>query len=150
MIKDCLDNAGIYYNISKNLKRGFEWLKSNDLDKLESGKYIIDSDKIYANVQEYTTKTDAKYEAHKKYVDIQYMIRGEELVGVCSKSNCTTCIEYENSADIEFLDCKKEDIWQKLGKGEFLVLFPNDAHKPSMSIKKPSTVKKAVVKVAID
>lgn len=150
MIKDCLTDAEIYYNLSENLKRGFEWLKSTDLKSIESGKYFIDGDKLYANVQEYQTKTEAKYEAHRKYVDIQYMIWGKELVGVCNISECTTCTEYDQSADIEFLDCKNEDNWQCLSEGEFLVLFPNDAHKPSICTDIPKTVKKVVVKAAIE
>ena len=147
MIKDCLSNAELYYNISENLKRGFEWLHSINLKTIESGKYFIDGDKIYANVQEYQTKLDAKYEAHKKYIDIQYMIKGTELIGVCSKDDCETCVEYDESADIEFLNCNHSDDWQNINEDEFLVLFPNDAHKPSICIDEPKIVKKVVVKV---
>ncbi len=149
MIKDCLKNAEIYYNISDKLKLGFEWLKSTDLKSAKPNKYYIDGDKIYANVQEYQTKTESKYEAHRKYIDIQYMIKGEELIGVCDKSDCKTCTAYNDSNDIEFFDCKKEDTWQKLREGDFLVLFPNDAHKPSICISSPNIVKKVVVKISM-
>jgi len=150
MIKDRLDNAELYCSLSKNLKIGFEWLKSVDLKSIESGKYYIDGEKVYANVQEYETKTNAKYEVHRKYIDIQYMIQGEELVGVCDIKTCSTCVEYDDSADIEFLECSNNDCWQIISKGEFLVLFPTDAHKPAMSVDSPKTVKKVVVKVALE
>jgi len=155
MIKDSLDNAQIYYNLSENLKAGFEWLKSIDLNTIEQGKYYIDGDKIYANIQEYQTKTDAKYEAHRKYIDIQYVIKGNELVGVADRQYCTEnssdITPYDKDSDIEFFDCSINNKWQTLNSGEFLVLFPSDAHKPSISPDKSlnNTVKKAVVKVLI-
>lgn len=153
MIKDKLENAKIYFGISENLKKGFEWLLSQDLNNINPQKYYIDGDKIYANVQEYQTKNDAKYEAHRKYIDIQYVVRGRELVGVIDKEFCTmTALDispYNDDSDIEFFDCNIDDKWQNLNAGEFLVLFPTDAHKPSISPNKSlnNTVKKVVVKV---
>jgi len=156
MIKDKLENAKIYFGISENLKNGFEWLMSQDLENINPQKYCIDGDKIYANVQEYQTKNDAKYEAHRKYIDIQYVVKGSERVGVADRKLCTdTAVDitpYNESSDIEFFDCSGEDEWQRLNAGEFLVLFPNDAHKPSINPenKLNSIVKKVVVKVSVD
>ena len=82
MIKDKLTNADTYYGISERLKQGFEWLKNNDLLNIPDGRYLIDGEKIFANVQSYITKDDAPYEAHRRYADIQYMIKGLEKVGV--------------------------------------------------------------------
>ena len=150
MIKDSLDNAKNYFNISDNLKKGFEWIINNDLKNMECGKYIIDGEKKFANVQEYETKSSAKYEAHKKYIDIQYMIDGKEFVGVTDKSNCSTCTEYDAEKDLEFMDCNIQEEFQTLKDGEFLVFFPNDAHKPSLDFGEKQKVKKVVVKVAIN
>ena len=77
------------------------------------------------------------------------MIDGEEKVGVVDYSECQNEIPYDSSKDIEFLTCNKEDNYQLLKKGEFLILYPNDAHKPSIAIDNPKRVKKAVVKVLI-
>lgn len=68
MIKDTLKRAETYYGISENLKKGFEWLKNTDLDGITPARYVIDGEKLFANVQEYETKSEAKYEAHKKYM----------------------------------------------------------------------------------
>ena len=65
MIKDKLENAKIYYNISENLKKGFEWLEKTDLDQLADGRYEIDGNDVYASVQTYETKTEAKYESNE-------------------------------------------------------------------------------------
>jgi len=156
MIKDKLENSKIYFGIAENIKKGFEWLLSQDLKNIKPQKYYIDGDDLYANIQEYETKTDAKYEAHRKYIDIQYVISGKELVGVIDRELCAKSsvdiTPYNKEADIEFFDYKTEDKWQELKEGEFLVLFPTDAHKPSISPDKSinNRVKKAVVKVLMN
>ena len=154
MIKDKLEYSETYYGISESIKKGFEWLKSQELQSIEQGKYTIDGRNIYANVQEYETRQDAKYEAHKKYIDIQYVIKGCESVGICDIKNCTTCTQYDTEKDIEFFNCNVNEEFYNLNQGEFLVLFPNDAHKPSINPQKINSekniVKKVVVKVAIN
>ena len=149
MIKDRLFNAENYYNISENLKAGFEWLKNNKLTELEDGRYEIDGNNLYASIQTYITKEDANYESHREYIDIQYMIRGAEKIGVTDLKNCKTCIEYDSSSDLEFYDIIKDEEYLKLEKGDFMIFFPNDAHKPSISIDTAIEVKKVVVKVKI-
>lgn len=150
MIKDKIENAKIYYPLSKNLEKGLAWLKKTDLKNIPDGKYEIDGTKVYASVQTYETKQDANYEAHKKYIDIQYMITGAEKIGVTHLSNCTTCIEYDEVRDLEFYTLNLKDEYIELSEGIFTILYPHDAHKPSISIDEQTRVKKVVVKVAID
>ena len=149
MIKYYLKNAKIYYNLSENLKKGFEWLEKTNLKKLSDGKYEIEGNQVYASVQTYETKDDANYESHRKYIDIQYMINGVEKVGVTDLANCKTCIEYDNERDLEFYTINSDEEYIELAEGQFIVLYPNDAHKPSITKNKKSTVKKIVVKVAV-
>lgn len=149
MIKDGLINAEIYYGISPLLKQGLEWLKSNNLANIEDGKYFIDGENLYANVQTYETKDEAPYEAHRKYADIQYMIKGIEKIGVCDYKNCSTIEEYNEEKDIEFLKCNKDESHQVLNEGDFLILYPQDAHQPSLKFNRNQKVKKIVVKVLI-
>lgn len=150
MIKDKLNNAKNYYELSENLKKGFQWLATTDLININDGRYEIDGNDVYASVQTYETKSDANYEAHRKYIDIQYIIKGRELVGITDINNCKTCIEYDNERDLEFFNCLNEDDYYLLREGEFIVLFPHDAHKPSMNYDgSKSEVKKVVVKVAV-
>lgn len=149
MIKDKLQNAKTYYNLSENLKKGFEWLKNTDLENIADGKYEIDGNSVYASVQTYETKLDAKYESHRNYIDIQYMIKGCEKIGITDLNNCKTCIPYDSERDLEFYDinCKEEFI--ELPAKTFVVFYPHDAHKPSIAIDKQTNVKKVVVKVAL-
>lgn len=149
MIKDRLEHASSYYGISENLKKGFEWLKNNDMEAMPDGKHIIDGEKLFANVQSYNTKDTAPYEGHRKYIDIQYMIKGVEKVGVTDYSNCSTKEEYNKEKDIEFFKCNIQDRYQTLEEGEFLVFFPQDAHMPALDYEEKKFVKKVIVKVAI-
>jgi len=130
------------------IKKGLEFLKETDFSKLEDGKHVL-SDDMYVNVQTYTTKSDADFEAHRDYVDIQYMISGEELIGVTNYSDCKTTVPYDREKDIEFLSGKGN--YTEMYTGDFMVLYPDDAHKPSISIDRanPAKVRKAVVKVKI-
>lgn len=149
MIKDKLVNAGTYYKLSERLQKGFQWLAKTDLKQLEDGKYIIDGNNIFANVQSYNTKDDAPYEAHRRYIDIQYMVEGEEKVGVTDYSVCSVKEEYNENNDIEFLYCEENSAYQTLEEGSFLVFFPHDAHQPALISGKKQLVKKVIVKVAI-
>ena len=149
MIKDKLINAKTYYSLSENIKKGFEWLNSADLDNINDGKYYIDGDKLYANVQTYETKEDADYEAHRKYIDIQYIVRGRECIGVTDIGNCVSCKQYNPEKDIEFFTCNETSQYQLLQEGEFMLLYPHDAHKPSINPNEKQTVKKVVVKALI-
>lgn len=149
MIKDKLSNAQCYYAISERLKNGFEWLISSNLYDLEDGKYLIDGENIFANIQSYVTKDDAPYETHKKYIDIQYMIKGAERVGVSEQSNCILIENYSEAKDVAFWECNKNNSVQILNEGEFLVFFPQDAHQPSLKLDNNAPVKKVIVKVAV-
>lgn len=149
MIKDNLKYAYNYYNISDNLKYGFEWLKSNDLEAIEPNKYILDNN-IYANVQIYNTKSDAEFEGHRKYIDIQYIIEGAELIGLTQIDKCKVTKNYNIENDIEFYEKNALAQYYELQKGDFMVLFPNDIHKPSININGEKKVKKVVIKVPIN
>ncbi len=148
MIKDSLKRANTYYGISENLKKGFEWIKNNDLKNMPDGRYEI-TDKIYANLQSYLTKDNAPYEAHREYIDIQYMVTGEELSGVTDYSNCSTTEQYNKEKDIEFLKNNSNEQFHQISEGEFFVFFPHDAHKPAIKIRENKKVKKVIVKVSV-
>ena len=74
MIKDKLANSELYFSLSENIKQGLIWLKENDLEILEDRRYEIEGTDNYVSIQTYQTKNDAKYESHRKYIDIQYDI----------------------------------------------------------------------------
>ena len=137
MIKDVLN---------KRIVEGLNYLASTDFANVEDGRHEL-TDYMYANIQTYQTKEDALFEAHRDYIDIQYVISGEEKIGITDYSSCFEAIAYDKEKDIEFLHGEGE--FYPLRAGEYIILYPQDAHKPSISLNNQSTVRKVVVKVLI-
>ncbi len=149
MITDTIQNAENYYKLGENFQKGFEFLKNTDLKNLENGKYQIDGENVFVSVQDYTTKpeSEGKFEAHKKYADIQFIIKGEEKIGYTNIQNCTPSTFYDDTNDIVFLESSGDFITAR--ENTFLIFLPQDAHMPCILTDSPRYVKKAVVKVKI-
>jgi YhcH/YjgK/YiaL family protein len=143
-----------YQGECENLKRAINWLSKQDLDKIECGKYEIDGKNIFASVSEYETKdsVNCRYEFHKKYIDIQLLIGGKEIINVTTIDNIDVTDDYNESKDIAFGILKDENLENRLIMTEGLaaILYPKDAHQPNMRIVDNNSInKKIVVKVAI-
>jgi YhcH/YjgK/YiaL family protein len=150
MIIDKLENSGLYKSLNPRITRALEYIKSTNFDILEPGKYEIDGDNIFAIVQEYETKnnTEAKLEAHRKHIDVQFVARGCESVGYLPLEGQELCKEYDPENDYLLVD--QESSFTKLDKNMFAIFFPTDLHKPGIIFETISPVKKVVVKVKVD
>ncbi len=151
MIKNSLKYTKNYYNLSEKIKLGLEFLENHDLKSMENGKYEILSDDVFINVQEYNSKPeqDGKWEAHRKYIDIQVLIKGSEKIGVGEIQDFTTTEAYDEERDVEFLTTNAPQQFITMRENDYIILYPYDVHMPQISIDKPSAVKKAVVKVSL-
>lgn len=149
MVYDSIDHCHLYDAINKNFGKAFNFLKNSNLSKMENGRYEIDGDDVFAIVQSYETKEmdDGKWEAHKKYIDIQYMVEGKELMGFADAKNLTVSQDYNEEKDILFF--KGEGNFVTAVPKYFTIFFPNDAHMPGMTEETISNVKKVVVKVKV-
>jgi YhcH/YjgK/YiaL family protein len=147
MIIDKIENAHIYKNIGERISNSFEYIKATDLKTLPAGKYLIDGDNIFALVSEYKTKpeSEGKLEAHRKYIDVQYVIEGEELMGYIPLGNQQILEPYKEENDIVFFTGDKS--FTKVSEGMFAIFFPEDVHMPGIMTNESSTVKKLVIKV---
>ena len=147
MIIDKIENAHLYKNISERINKSFEYIRTTDLKNLPAGRYPIDGENIFALVSEYQTKSESegKLEAHKKYIDVQYVISGEELMGYAPLGNQQILETYKEENDIEFYTGDKS--FTKVSEGMFAIFFPEDVHMPGISTGKISDVKKLVIKV---
>lgn len=154
MIKDNIKNANLYYNISKRFEIGLKYIQNNDFINFENGKYTLLGEEVFASVQDYTSKPfeQGKFEAHKNYADIQFIVKGSEKLGVCDIKNFTVSQAYDLQKDIEFLTPINDKLCDffELTEGEFAIFYPQDAHMPCLAIDKPSYVKKVVIKVLMD
>jgi YhcH/YjgK/YiaL family protein len=148
MILDTLQNYQLYSAINHKIAKGFDFLCNTDLDAIPLGKHDIDGDTIFALVQEYNTKpiAECKLESHKKYIDIQYVIRGEEMMGVTTQNN-QKIIEVNEEKDYTFYEGKTSLV--RVSKGMFTIFFPDDLHQPCVQTETISEVKKVVIKVMI-
>jgi len=149
MIVDKIENAGLYKNLGERIQKSFNYIKQTDLKKLKSGRYDIDGDKIFALISEYQTKaeSDGKLEAHKKYIDVQFVIEGEELMGYSPLGDQSILEPYKEENDIIFY--KGEKVFIKVTEGMFAIFFPEDMHMPGIEVGESSAVKKLVIKVRV-
>ncbi len=147
MIIDKLENAHLYYSLNKNLEKGLKYLQSTNLLLTEEGKHVIDGENIYANVQSGLTKdsTTTPWEAHRIYTDIQYIIKGTEIMGWANLDDFNKTEEYSSENDVVFGTAQGS--YFTVPEGYFVIFTPQDAHKPMLKINTPEYVKKVIVKV---
>jgi YhcH/YjgK/YiaL family protein len=147
MIFDKIENSAIYENINPFIKIAFDYLKQTNFSLIDIGKHIVDGDNIFAIVQEYETRNneDVKLEAHKKYIDVQYVVSGEEFIGVCPLIRQIPVKVYDVDNDYALYEDSCSFI--KIKPKQFAILFPQDLHKPGIKINTPIKVRKVVVKV---
>ena len=151
MIFDKIENYKNYIGLSKGLDAAFDFLLNTDLKNLPVGKHVIDGDLVYAVCMEYETKekTLSKNEAHRKYIDVQYVISGQEKMFASGIRGLKITEEYDKEKDVIFYKQKFECELNVL-QDYFAVFFPEDAHMPGLNILNNSTmVKKVVVKVHV-
>ena len=147
MIVDKIENSHLYKGLSKRIEKTFEYIKATDLKNIKPGKYEIDGENIFALISEYKTKPEqeGKLEAHRKYIDVQYVIEGEELMGYTPLSNQKVLEPYKEENDIVFFAGEKS--FTKVSTGMFAIFFPEDVHMPGIMTKESLPVKKLVIKV---
>lgn len=148
MIVDCLENYFLYGGLSPLLAKAFNYIHATDMSSLAAGHCEIDGNKLYAIVSEYATKPreQGKWEAHRRYIDLQYMVRGTERIGFCPIGRMKPG-PYDSEKDCLFLEGSGDFL--TLNEGDFMVLWPGDAHMPGIAVEEPSPVKKAVFKILV-
>ena len=151
MIFDRLSNCEQYYSLNEKFKKAFEFLKNTDLVNLDDGSYEIDGKNIYANVQSVDLKSveEKKWEVHRKYIDIQYVITQKEKMGYGILEDFNKIIEkYDDNRDVEFLDGEKYN-FVDVNCGDFVIFYPNDVHAPMLRVDKAEKIKKVIVKILL-
>ena len=149
MILDLLANSTVYEKLHPAFSSAFYFLRKTDLATISEGRYAIDGERVYAIVQEYDTKplADGFLETHTRYIDIQYLITGEELIGYAPLVGQAVRTPYDTDKDIAFLEGAADPI--RVQQGQFAVFFPHDAHMPGRTMGEPKRVRKVVIKVAV-
>ncbi len=136
------------YHTSKKLwNAAFTFLKDQNLDDIQPGKYPIIGEEVFASVTEAPSKNkeEVKWESHKNYVDLQYIIKGKEMIGVADTSKATITKPYT----VDVINYDAEGIYYTAEPGKFFLFFPNNAHRPLIKVEGYDVVKKIVIKIQI-
>jgi len=130
--------------------RAFSFLRDTDLAGIEKGRYELEGTDLFVIIDEYMTKneSDTRLEAHRKYADIQYIISGDEIMGIVPLGKISETVPYNAEKDVVFLESDKEKLLHAT-PGRYFIFFPDDAHKPGIKVVGQAIAKKAVIKVRI-
>ena len=152
MVLDTLANAARYESLNSRFAKAFAWLRTMD-GMQELGRHDIDGDHCFALVQTYESKPieKAKFEVHRKYIDIQFIHSGRETI-------LWAPLDTMKEETMAYSDEKDAALWKLTADttplhvcaGHFAILWPEDAHAPCIEWDKPEQVFKVVVKVAVE
>jgi YhcH/YjgK/YiaL family protein len=150
VIIDVIENANLYRKVNSKFSKAFDFLRNTDLLRLNPGKYEIEGSCIYAVVDNYFTrpKKEGLWEAHHRYIDIQYVAKNKEQMGYANLGQMQKCTKYDQEKDILFFKGTGSSFI--ISAGTFVIFYPQDVHMPGIAIAKPEAVIKIVLKILID
>ncbi len=151
MILDHLNNWALYFSRDSPVSRGMRWLGREAHPDLPDGRVDIDGERLFALVQTYPTRHPAhcRFEAHRDYLDIQYIVRGAEAIGWFPTHVLDINEPYDEKRDIIFFETPGSYTTLEVFAGGFALFYPGDAHMPGMQMIGHEEVKKVVVKVRL-
>jgi YhcH/YjgK/YiaL family protein len=149
MVTDVLTNAGQYAALGPRIARAIDYVSATDFSRLADGKHVVDGDDVFALVQRYTSKplAEGRWEAHRRYIDLQLVVSGAEKIGYCQLGRLTA-EPYDADKDLLWLAGDAGE-WITLPAGSFTLFWPQDAHMPGIQVSGPHAVTKVVMKIAV-
>lgn len=150
MIIDNLKNSHQYECLHPLFKRAFAFMEDFLENDKPAGRYEIEGDDLFALVQTYHTfpVTECKWESHHRYIDIQFVVSGKEIIGVAPVKDLNPTAPYSFENDITFFHDKKGyDI--QMTAGMYIILYPWEAHMPRCIYEEETLTKKIVMKIKI-
>ncbi len=129
----------------------YDFVTGNDLAALSLGRHEIGTGGAYANVQEYQTKVENVFEAHRDYIDVQIIVSGEENISVADLPDALDCtMEYDKGRDCVLYATASKIRSFDADSSAWFVFFPSDLHRPGVARDGvPSPVRKVVVKIPL-
>jgi biofilm protein TabA len=153
MIVADLENLAAQASPAANLRRGLEWLKENCARADLPERIDIQGKDLYVLVQAYETQpagAEVRLEAHRNYIDIQYVVSGEEMMGWGPVRALRDATPYNPEKDVfHGLLPAAEMTSIQVRAGQAAIFYPEDAHAPKLAVAQPVAVRKIVVKVRV-
>ncbi|HEY7498696.1 MAG TPA: YhcH/YjgK/YiaL family protein [Vicinamibacterales bacterium] len=149
MIVDRLGNRAVDAHLPSRVRQALEYLRTTDMNAIQLGRHEIDGDRLFALVQEYTTRParECVWEAHRKYIDVQYVVRGVERMGHAPLARMVVRAPYDPERDVTLFE--GGDSFVTVNAGTFAIFGPDDVHSPCVAAPEPAPVRKVVVKASI-
>ena len=138
MILDRIENAMMYRSVGARVSAALNYLRRTDLSRLPEGRHELDGDRLFAVVGRYRTKPpeEARWEAHRKYIDVQYVVEGVERIGYAPLAAEMPIREaYDPAKDLVFFDTRGDLL--EVRAGGFAVFAPQDVHAPGLAAGDP-------------
>lgn len=148
MILDTLNNLDRYATLHPLFPRVITFLSSTDLNALTAGIHQIIDKELFVIVEEAQgrTRTEARLECHRRYIDIQLVLQGTDEMGWKPLADCLQPVsDYNEERDIRFFN-DTADSWISTPANAFCIFFPDDAHAPLVSTGK---IRKLIFKIAV-
>lgn len=131
----------------------FDWLAKNDPATFPVGKYVLDSLNVLLTITDAPSVRpfeQTKWEAHCQKVDLQYIARGAEKMGITPVSGAKVVMQYDSKKDVGFYQPNEKKAKYIVAQpGTFLLFFPSDAHRPNIRVEGCDTVRKVVFKIRV-
>ena len=149
MIIDRLANPAPLFQLPARLARALEYLRATDLMSVAIGRHDLDGDRLFALVQEYTTRAadNCVWEAHRKYIDVQFVAAGVERMGYANLAQMRVRDAYDAARDVAFFEPGESFV--TIPAGTFAIVGPEDVHSPGHAVGTPGLVRKVVVKAMV-
>ena len=148
MIFSTLSQSARYTALHPLFPQAFDHIRNTDLNALTPGVYQIVEGKLFAIVEHLQgrTRESAKLEVHRKHIDIQMVLSGDETMGWKTLSDCHDPVdEYSEVRDIRFFNDAPAS-WVQVPPGCFCIFFPEDAHAPLVG---EGAIRKVIFKIAV-
>jgi biofilm protein TabA len=151
MIYDRLENLSLYFRPGTRLHQALVYA-SDAASTVADGRADVDGDQLYASVATYETATRAerRFEAHRKYIDVQVLLEGEEVIDVSLENDLCVLEAYDAARDVLFLEPPQRFACLAMRPGFFAVFYPHDVHRPGCRLQEKRRVRKIVMKVAAE
>jgi len=149
MILDLLANHAAYLDLHHRLKPAFAWLEAQDWSRVPDGRQAIEGEDLFAITETGTTFAPAarRFESHRRYLDIQYVISGGERMGWCPAAGMAS--GEQAGPDLWFHPEPSASHLVTVTPGCFAIFRPLEGHKPCCLLADASApFRKCVVKVS--